>query len=119
MPEMLSPSAAIVGAGLGADVALVTDGRYSGASHGIMIGHVSPEAAAGGPIAHLRDGDRIKVDLAKRSLDVLGVEPEVWAAREKEWEERRKEGPEETVPRGLLRKYSRVVSSAHLGAVTS
>ena len=82
-----------------------------------MIGHVSPEAAAGGPLAHLRDGDRVKVDLAKRSLDVLGVDPKVWTAREKEWKERN-EKKEETVPRGVLRKYAKVVSSAHLGAVT-
>merc|ERR1719284_1056746 len=70
MPEMLSPGAALIGAGLGKDVALVTDGRFSGASHGIIVGHVSPEAALGGPIGLLRDGDIVVVDPKNRELSV-------------------------------------------------
>ena len=71
MPEMLSPGAALVGAGLGKEVALVTDGRFSGASHGIMIGHVTPEAFSGGPIALVKNGDTITIDTLNRSLDVV------------------------------------------------
>ena len=71
MPEMLSPGAALVGAGLGKEVALVTDGRFSGASHGIMIGHVSPEAFDGGPIAFVKDGDMITIDNVNRRLDLV------------------------------------------------
>ncbi len=71
MPEMLSPGAALVGAGLGKDVALVTDGRFSGASHGIMIGHVTPEAYEGGVIALVRDGDLICIDNVNRTLDLV------------------------------------------------
>ena len=71
MPEMLSPGSALIGAGLGKTVALVTDGRFSGASHGIMIGHVTPEAFVGGPIALVEDGDMITVDAANRKLNVV------------------------------------------------
>ena len=84
MPEMLSPGSALVGAGLGKDVALVTDGRFSGASHGIMIGHVSPEAATGGPIALVQDGDIITIDAPNKKLD-LGVDPTELAARRAAW----------------------------------
>merc|ERR1739841_371001 len=75
MPEQLSPGAALVGAGLGKDVALVTDGRFSGASHGIMIGHVSPEAATGGPLALVEDGDVIAIDVLSQTIDIR-VAPE-------------------------------------------
>ena len=75
MPEMLSPGAALVGAGLGKDVALVTDGRFSGASHGIMIGHVTPEAFCGGSIALVQDGDMITVDNLNRRLDLVSRHP--------------------------------------------
>ena len=71
MPEMLSPGAALVGAGLGKDVALVTDGRFSGASHGIMIGHVTPEAYSGGPIALVMNGDTVTIDSKTRTLNVV------------------------------------------------
>merc|ERR1719284_719072 len=70
MPEMLSPGAALIGAGLGKDVALITDGRFSGASHGIMIGHLSPEAATGGPLALVEDGDVISIDVTQQTIDL-------------------------------------------------
>lgn len=111
---MLSPGAALVGAGLGKDVALVTDGRFSGASHGIMIGHVSPEAAAGGPIAFVQDGDVVTIDARNKLLSV-DVTDEVMAARKANW----------TPPQKLqgklgavLGKYAKVVNSAHVGATT-
>ncbi len=72
MPEMLSPSSALIGVGLGKTVALVTDGRFSGASHGIMIGHVTPEAFVGGPIALVEDGDMISIDAVNRNIDLVG-----------------------------------------------
>ena len=72
MPEMLSPGSALIGAGLGKSVALVTDGRFSGASHGIMVGHVTPEAFVGGPIALVENGDTVTIDMANRELNVVG-----------------------------------------------
>jgi dihydroxyacid dehydratase/phosphogluconate dehydratase len=114
MPEMLSPGAALVGAGLGKDVALVTDGRFSGASHGIMIGHVSPEAAAGGPIALVEDGDMVTIDARNKGLSV-DVSDEVLAAR------REKYSPPDKLAgkRGaVLQKYVKMVHSAHVGATT-
>lgn len=114
MPEMLSPGAALVGAGLGKDVALVTDGRFSGASHGIMVGHVTPEAAAGGPIALLRDGDIVVVRPGARELSVQISDAEL-AERRAAWTP--------PAPRpgtfGVLEKYARQVRSAHVGATTS
>ena len=71
MPEMLSPGSALIGAGLGKSVALVTDGRFSGASHGIMVGHVTPEAFVGGPIALVENGDTVTIDMANRELNVV------------------------------------------------
>jgi dihydroxy-acid dehydratase len=112
MPEMLSPGAALVGAGLGKEVALVTDGRFSGASHGIMIGHVTPEAADGGAIAVLQDGDIVTVDGKARQLSV-DLEDCVLQARLDAWE-----APQPKVTRGLLAKYARTVKSAHVGATT-
>jgi dihydroxy-acid dehydratase len=113
MREMLGVTAAIVGAGLGDSVALVTDGRFSGATHGLMAGHVAPEAVAGGPIAAVRDGDIISFDLPARTLQVELSDAEI-AARIKEWQP--------LPPRftsGVMAKYARLVSSAASGAVTS
>ncbi|RKF81694.1 putative dihydroxy-acid dehydratase, mitochondrial [Golovinomyces cichoracearum] len=114
MPEMLKPSSAIMGAGLGKDVALITDGRFSGGSHGFLIGHIVPEAQEGGPIGLVRDGDVIVIDAETRELN-LEVE-----GGEKELDKRRKEfvpkPPKYT--KGTLAKYSRVVSNASRGCIT-
>jgi dihydroxy-acid dehydratase len=114
MPEMLSPGAALVGAGLGKDVALVTDGRFSGASHGIMVGHVTPEAADGGPIALLRDGDIVVVAPGDGTLSVELSDDEL-VRRRAIWT------PPSPKPnsRGVLARYTSVVASAHYGATTS
>ncbi len=113
MREMLGVTAAIVGEGLGDRVALMTDGRFSGATHGLMAGHVAPEAAVGGPIAAIRDGDVIVFDIEKRRLDVELSDPEL-RARLKTWKP-----PAPRYARGVLAKYARSVSSAAEGAVTS
>jgi dihydroxy-acid dehydratase len=113
MREMLGVTAAIVGAGLGDSVALVTDGRFSGATHGLMAGHVAPEAAAGGPIAAVRDGDIISFDLPARTLQVELSAAEI-TARLKDW---RALPPRFTT--GVMAKYARLVSSAAEGAITS
>jgi dihydroxy-acid dehydratase len=112
MREMLSPTAAIMGKGLGKDVAFLTDGRFSGGSHGFVVGHVSPEAALGGPIALVRDGDTIRIDATTRQV-VLDVPDGELAARRAAWQPR---APYAT--RGVLAKYAELVSSASLGAVT-
>ncbi len=111
MREMLSPTAAIIGKGLGADVALITDGRFSGGSHGFVVGHVTPEAAAGGPIAAIRDGDEIIIDAQQREV-TLGISKEVLQDRLKAWQA--PAFPE----KGVLAKYARLVRSASEGAVT-
>jgi dihydroxy-acid dehydratase len=111
MREMLAVTGAIKGAGLGKDVLLVTDGRFSGATTGFCIGHVAPEATEGGPIALVRDGDEIVLDVASRTLDV-NVEPDELDRRRKEWTE---PAPKHT--RGVLAKYARLVGSASNGAV--
>ncbi len=111
MPEMLAPTASIVGRGLGKDVALLTDGRFSGASRGISIGHISPEAAAGGPIALIHDGDEIEIDLDNNTLNVLVSPDEL---------EKRKESIVPFVPKvksGWLLRYAALVTSANTGAV--
>jgi len=113
MREMLSPSAALMGAGLGKDVALVTDGRFSGGTHGIMVGHVSPEAQEGGVIAIVREGDRITISPAEQSISLDVGEAEI-AGRLSEWNP-----PEPKYARGVLGKYVRLVGSASKGAVTS
>ena len=113
MREMLGVTAALVGEGLGESVALLTDGRFSGATHGLMAGHVAPEAARGGPIAALRDGDTIIFDITARRLDVELDAAEL-AARMAKWQ-----APEPHYKRGVMAKYARDVSSASLGAVTS
>eukprot|EP00928_Gymnodinium_smaydae_P070175 TRINITY_DN54086_c0_g1_i1.p1 TRINITY_DN54086_c0_g1~~TRINITY_DN54086_c0_g1_i1.p1 ORF type:complete len:614 (-),score=150.60 TRINITY_DN54086_c0_g1_i1:231-1934(-) len=114
MPEMLSPGAALVGAGLGKYVPLVTDGRFSGASHGIMVGHVTPEASDGGPIALLRDGDMITVAPGERLLHV-DLASEELAARRAAW----RAPAARPECRGVLARYQRNVASAHFGATTS
>ncbi|HJZ74080.1 MAG TPA: dihydroxy-acid dehydratase [Vicinamibacterales bacterium] len=112
MREMLAVTGAIVGAGLGETVALVTDGRFSGATRGFCIGHIAPEAARGGPIAAVRDGDPIVIDVATRRLDV-DVAADVLSERLAAWR-----APQPRYPSGVLAKYARLVSSASLGAVT-
>ncbi len=112
MREMLSPTGAIMGRGLGADVALITDGRFSGGSHGFVVGHVTPEAAVGGPIALLEEGDTIRIDAEKKEISV-DVADEVLAARRRQWTR-----PESTITKGALAKYRSCVSSASEGAVT-
>jgi dihydroxy-acid dehydratase len=113
MREMLAVTAALVGAGLGESVALLTDGRFSGATHGLMAGHVSPEAALGGPIALVRDGDTIVFDVDGRTL-TLEVSDAELKARQAAWQ-----APAPRVTTGALAKYARLVSSAADGAVTS
>jgi dihydroxy-acid dehydratase len=112
MREMLQVTAAIVGEGLGEDVALLTDGRFSGATRGLMAGHVAPEAVKGGPIAALREGDEITLDVEGRRIDVALSEEEI-ARRIAEYEP-----PEPPYERGVMAKYAATVSSAELGAVT-
>jgi dihydroxy-acid dehydratase len=113
MREMLSPSAALMGAGLGKEVALVTDGRFSGGTHGIMIGHVSPEAQVGGVLAVVQEGDAIAIDLECGELNLKLDDGEI-AGRLALWR-----APEARYRRGVLAKYARLVSSASQGAVTS
>ena len=113
MREMLAVTGAIYGAGLGKDVALITDGRFSGGTHGFSVGHVAPEAAAGGPIGLVEEGDEIVLDAPARRLDLL-VDPDELARRRARWSP-----PPARYPRGALEKYSRIVSSAALGAVTT
>ena len=112
MREMLSVTGAIVGEGLGSSVALLTDGRFSGATHGLMAGHVSPEAALGGPIAAVRDGDMIRFDVKERVLEVE-ISDEVIRQRMKEWK-----APQPRYPTGVFAKYAALVSSASQGAIT-
>jgi dihydroxy-acid dehydratase len=112
MPEMLSPTSVIMGAGLGQDVALITDGRFSGGSHGFIIGHITPEAQAGGPIALVRDGDIISLDAETRSID-LEVDEAEMAARRAAWT-----APPLKATRGTLYKYIKNVKSASEGCVT-
>ena len=113
MREMLGVTAAIQGAGLGDSVALVTDGRFSGATHGFMVGHVTPEAANGGPLALVRDGDVVTLDVERRALD-LEVGDEELARRRAEWS-----APPPRYASGVFAKYARSVASASEGAVTS
>ena len=112
MQEMLGVTAAIVGEGLGESVALLTDGRFSGGTHGFVVGHITPEAALGGPIALVRDGDPIVIDAAAR-LVTLGVPMRELAKRRRGWKP-----PKPRYTRGVLAKYARLVGSASEGAVT-
>ena len=112
MREMLSPTGAIMGKGLGQDVALITDGRFSGGSHGFVVGHVSPEAAVGGPLALVATGDRITIDAKRREI-TLHVSAAELRRRRKAWR-----APKAYARRGVLAKYAKCVSSATQGAVT-
>ena len=112
MPEMLKPTSALIGAGLGGSVALITDGRFSGGTHGFVVGHISPEAFDGGPIALIKDGDIIKIDAVTNKIDVL-LSNEELTERKKQWKQ-----PELKVKFGVLYKYTKQVSSASLGCIT-
>lgn len=111
MPEMLAPTSQIMGMGLGAKVGLITDGRFSGASRGISIGHISPEAAEGGPLAFVRDGEEIELDLNNRTINLL-ISDEEMESRKAEWQ-----GFEPKVTKGYLARYSKLVTNASNGAV--
>ena len=112
MPEMLTPTSAIFGAGLGKDVALITDGRFSGGSHGFIVGHVTPEAQEGGPIALVRNGDHVTID-AKMNLLQVDISDDELASRKRQWQM-----PAYKATRGTLAKYIRLVKSAAMGCVT-
>jgi dihydroxy-acid dehydratase len=112
MPEMLKPTSAIMGAGLGDKVAMITDGRFSGGSHGFVVGHVTPEAQEGGPIGLVKDGDKITIDAVSNTM-TLHISDEEMAERRKNW----KPIPSPFTT-GVLRKYIKNVSSASLGCVT-
>jgi dihydroxy-acid dehydratase len=112
MPEMLTPTSAVMGAGLGGDVALITDGRFSGGSHGFIVGHIVPEAQEGGPIALIRDGDVITIDAQSRRIDA-NVSDEEFARRRKDWRM-----PPYKAERGTLHKFIKTVRSASEGCVT-
>ena len=129
MPEMLSPTSAIAGMGLGSSVALITDGRFSGASRGASIGHVSPEAAVGGPIALVEEGDLIEIDIEKRVLAIIGIHgvkmsPEeidaILKERKKVWEEKAAAGEIRTaspkMAKGVLRQFAKSAVSPMKGA---
>ena len=112
MREMLAPTSAVMGKGLGKDVALITDGRFSGGSHGFVVGHITPEAYVGGLIAVIKNGDQITIDAAKREINLNVPSAEI-KKRLKKWKQ-----PKPRYTRGVLAKYMKVVTSAHLGAVT-
>ena len=112
MPEMLTPTSAIMGAGLGKDVALITDGRFSGGSHGFIVGHITPEAQEGGPIGLIRSGERITIDAQSNEINV-DVPEEEMRRRKTEWKM-----PPYKVTRGTLAKYIRLVKNASAGCVT-
>ena len=112
MREMLAVTGALVGEGLGESVALLTDGRFSGATRGMMIGHVAPEAAVGGPLAALQDGDEIAIDVEARTLDVMLSDEEL-QQRLGQWQ-----APTPRYTTGVLAKYARLASSASEGATT-
>ena len=112
MPEMLTPTSAIMGAGLGKDVALMTDGRFSGGSHGFIVGHVTPEAQVGGPIALVKNGDIVTIDAEKNEIS-FAVSDQELAERRAAWK-----APAYKVTRGTLAKYIRLVKSASEGCVT-
>jgi dihydroxy-acid dehydratase len=112
MPEMLTPTSAIMGAGLGKEVALLTDGRFSGGSHGFIIGHIVPEAQEGGPLGLLRDGDIVSIDAEQKTLSVAVSDAEL-EQRRREWQM-----PPFKATRGTLHKYIRLVRNASEGCVT-
>jgi dihydroxy-acid dehydratase len=112
MREMLAPTAALVGAGLGDSVGLITDGRFSGGTHGLVVGHVAPEAALGGPLALVREGDSITIDAGRRELRINVPDREL-ATRKQKWQ-----APAPRYTSGVLAKYAKLVSSSSQGAVT-
>jgi len=113
MPEMLTPTSAIMGAGLGQECALITDGRFSGGSHGFVIGHVTPEAQVGGPIGLVQDGDIIEIDAEKRTINALDIADEEWKKRKAAWK-----APPLEATSGTLYKYIKLVASASQGCIT-
>jgi dihydroxy-acid dehydratase len=113
MPEMLAVTAAVAGAGLGKDVALITDGRFSGATKGYSVGHIAPEAFVGGPIALVAEADRIRIDADARSLELL-VDEDTMNERRQAWV-----APEPRYTTGALAKYAKLVGQADHGAITS
>src|SRR5205085_2757112 len=112
MREMLAPTSALIGAGLGDSVGLITDGRFSGGTYGMVVGHVAPEAAAGGAIAHVEEGDAITIDASQQLLH-LHVDPDDLAERRATWRP-----PQPRYRSGVLAKYARLVSSSSVGAIT-
>ena len=112
MPEMLKPTSALIGAGLGSSVALITDGRFSGGTHGFVVGHITPEAFDGGLIALVRDGDPIEIDASKNKITLQVSEVEI-AERKKSWKQ-----PALKAKKGVLYKYARQVKTAAEGCVT-
>jgi dihydroxy-acid dehydratase len=112
MQEMLAPTAALIGQGLGESVGLITDGRFSGGTWGMVVGHVAPEAYEGGPIALVKEGDSITIDAHKRLIQV-NISARELAQRRKKWKQ-----PKPRYTRGLLAKYMKLVSTASKGAVT-
>jgi dihydroxy-acid dehydratase len=112
MPEMLKPTSAIIGAGLGKSVALITDGRFSGGTHGFVVGHITPESFEGGLIGLVKDNDRISIDVATKRI-TLHVSDEEIAARKKEWKQ-----PALKATKGVLYKYAKTVKTAAEGCVT-
>ena len=112
MPEMLKPTSALIGAGLGNSVALITDGRFSGGTHGFVVGHVCPEAFDGGPIALVKDNDVITIDAVNNKIDIKLTDAEL-SERKKQWKQ-----PELKVKKGVLYKYAKQVSSASTGCLT-
>ena len=113
MREMLAVTGAMKGAGRGADAALITDGRFSGGTHGFCVGHVAPEAVDGGPIAFVKDGDRIVIDVVGHTIDLL-VDAAELEARRADWKI-----PEPRYTKGVLAKYARLAQGAEKGAITS
>jgi dihydroxy-acid dehydratase len=112
MPEMLKPTSAIMGAGLGNSVALITDGRFSGGTHGFVVGHITPEAIDGGIIGLVKDGDIIAIDAANNTLTLKVSEEEI-AERRKNWKQ-----PDLKVSQGILYKYAKCVATASEGCIT-
>jgi len=112
MPEMLKPTSAIMGAGLGKEVALITDGRFSGGTHGFVVGHITPEAYEGGTIALVKNGDTITIDTKNNTIELKVNEQEL-TKRKLEWKQ-----PQLKATKGILYKYAKCVSSASTGCVT-
>jgi len=112
MREMLAPTSAVMGKGLGTDVALITDGRFSGGTHGFVVGHITPEAFKGGNLAIVEDGDEIVIDAENNTLNLL-VDDDVIASRLKKWKQ-----PEPNYKKGILAKFAKLAKSASEGAVT-